>query len=683
MSSGRGTWADDPELLATFRAEVEERLASLTAGLLALETHRDQGRVVQGLFRDAHTVKGSARLMGVTGVVRLAHGVEDLLGLLRDGRVQVRTLHVDLLLAACDGIARALPGGELAAGDLEALVAALEQMAAGRPDVGVPGLPPAAVPVLPVLPVQRGPVAPRVTASVRVAAHRVHELVDAVGEVGLGARRVERATGRLVWLAAEQTRRAAVLREACARSDLPEEVGRALQAYTGAGEQVTEAVRALRDVVDGTAGGLAQVRDGAVGLALVPVRRALAALPRLVRDVARSGGKLVDLVLVGEDVEIDTQVLDAVTGALTQLVINAVDHGCRPPAERRAAGRPERCTVTVRASSAAGRVVLEVADDGAGIDEAAVLARAHERGLVPAGALLTGPPLLALLFRPGLSTAATVTDTSGRGVGLDAVAAAVEDLGGSVEVHTGSGTSFVLTLPVTPGVRRCLLVRVGEERSAIAVADVVGSVSLHGAGSAAVHDLAGAPVLLREGGPVPLLDLAAALGAVSAASPRAAVVVRHARTVVAWAVDRLDLRGLAAAGAAPPRLPAAPTVRRPRVLVVEGSVSVRELERTVLEAAGYDVETAVDGLDGAARLRGTPTDLVLSAVELPGMDGFDLTRLLRRTPGWVDVPVVIMTSRGDDGAQQAGLEAGCSAYLLKDDVDQAALVATVRGLVGR
>jgi CheY-like chemotaxis protein len=126
-----------------------------------------------------------------------------------------------------------------------------------------------------------------------------------------------------------------------------------------------------------------------------------------------------------------------------------------------------------------------------------------------------------------------------------------------------------------------------------------------------------------------------------------------------------------------------PTGKRARILVVEDSVGVRELERVILEAAGYLVETAVDGLDGASRLRDDPADLVLSDVEMPGMDGFDLTRTIRRTKGWENVPVIIMTSRGEDHARQAGLDAGCSAYLLKNEFDQEQLVSTVRRLVGR
>jgi CheY-like chemotaxis protein len=122
---------------------------------------------------------------------------------------------------------------------------------------------------------------------------------------------------------------------------------------------------------------------------------------------------------------------------------------------------------------------------------------------------------------------------------------------------------------------------------------------------------------------------------------------------------------------------------RARVLVVEDSVGVRELQRVILEGAGYHVTTAVDGLDGAAKLAGDPVDLVLSDVEMPGMDGFSLTRTIRRTRGWEDVPVVIMTSRGDPADQRAGLDAGASAYLLKSEFDQAELIDTVRRLVGR
>jgi chemotaxis protein histidine kinase CheA len=723
-------WADDPELVATFRAEVEERLASLQAGLLQLENHPSPKQLVAGLFRDAHTVKGSARMLALDGVLHVAHSAEDLLGALRDGRFGVRRDLVDLLLAACDGIARSLPGVEpqAPAEHLDALVAALGRALAGDDPVEVPRL---AEPALPVDDDDHDePLRGRSNDSVRVAVKKVYGLLDVVGEAELDARRIERASGDVDEMAGEHARWAKILREALATTDLPPEASLALHRLVGVGDGLSAAARELRELVDGAHGRLAQVRDGAMGLAMVPVRRVVAGFPRVVRDVASAAGKDIRLVLLGEDVELDKQVLDGVSDALKHLVVNAADHGCESPATRVAAGKPAQATVTVAARAAGGTVVLEVSDDGAGIDEDAVRRVAIERGLLPAESTLCGPPLLDLLFVPAFSTASVVTETSGRGVGLDVVRDAVEGLGGSVEIRStrGGGTTFSLTLPVTLGVLRCLIARVGDERYAVPVPGVVESISLK---EAPVHTLAGNPVVVRHGATLPLLDLGAALDVAGERSPRAAVVVRHGDRQLAWSVDRLegelelvvkdlgpflgrlplvsgatidgdgtvvcllDLRELAerVGGTASPSYagvpasraadPVAKPGRRARVLVVEDSVGVRELERVILEGAGYEVVTCVDGLDGAARLRDEPADLVLSDVEMPGMDGFTLTRTIRRTRGWEQVPVIIMTSRGDEADQRAGLDAGASAYLLKTEFDQNQLVETVRRLVGR
>lgn len=749
-------WADDPELLATFRAEVEERLASLSAGLLQLESHPAPRQVVAGMFRDAHTVKGSARMLGLSGVLQVAHRCEDLLGALRDERLPVRRDLVDLLLAACDGIGSALPGlddptsEEQLTALAEALDAAIRGDAVVVPDV-VPAAVSAAVPAGAAVaavpasgepePIPGGDVGPVAAVSepatvdhlgqargdsVRVATGKVYDLLDVVGEAELDARRVERASGALDVLAADHSRWLRMLRDALAThvgAELDGDASLALGRLTRLGEQLTAAARDLRELVDDAHGRLALVRDGAMGLAMVPVRRVVAGLPRVVRDVATTTGKDVQLVLVGEDVELDKQVLDGVSDALKHLVVNAVDHGCEPPAERVAAGKPAQATVTVTARASGGTVVLDVSDDGRGIDDDALRATAIARGVLPADSTLSGHALYEVLFVPAFSTSSEVTETSGRGIGLDVVRSDVEALGGSVDLQTsaGAGTTFTLTLPVTLGVLRCLIARVGDERYALPVPGVVESVSLK---DSAVHALAGNPVVVRHGATVPLLDLGSALGLPGERQATAAVVVRHGDRQVAWAVDGLDgelelvvkdlgpflgrlplvsgatidgdgsvvflvdLRELGA-DARPAAVVTAEAAAeetsgaRPRVLVVEDSVGVRELERVILEGAGYDVVTAVDGLDGAARLTGTPADLVVSDVEMPGMDGFALTRTIRRTRGWEQVPVVIMTSRGSEDDQRAGLEAGASAYLLKTEFDQHQLVETVRRLVGR
>ena len=733
------TWADDPELVATFRQEVEDRLASLCDGLLKLENHAQPRQLVAALFRDAHTVKGSARMLGLDGVVDAAHRAEDLLGAIRDGRFEPRRDLVDLLLAAAEAIRRGLPGAErpINDDDLGHVVAALDAALEGQNPVEVPRFSASDDDD------SDDSNRPKTGESVRVPVRRVHGLLDVVGEAELEARRVERGVLELTGLAAEHVRVVRAIRQLTATDiSVPQEVSENLHALVALGDQFQASVREMRGSMEDAQNRLAQVRDGAMGLAMVPARRVVAAFPQLVREVAGETGKDVRLRLVGEDVELDTRVLDGVADALRHLVTNAVDHGCETPAERLAAGKPAQSTVTVSARASGSTIVIEVADDGYGIDEAALRLSAVERGLLAGDSQATGQPLMSVLFHAGFSTRDEVTATSGRGVGLDVVRTAVEDLGGTIEIESelGVGTQFVMTLPVTLGVMRCLVARLGDERYAVPVTNIVETISLT---DIEMSTVAGAPVLVRHGSTIPLADLGRALGVVGERETRVGVVVRYggASEQLAWAVDELegelevvvkdlggflgrppfigggtidsdgsvmlllDVRELAieqytrgVAVEAPP-LPirgdgesgaegAAPRAKRAstgraRVMVVEDSIGVRELQRVILEGAGYDVVTAVDGSDGAARLTGDPVDLVLSDVEMPGMDGFTLTRTIRRTRGWENVPVVIMTSRGDEADKRAGLDAGANAYLLKSEFDQSQLVDTVRRLVGR
>src|SRR3954470_5368063 len=483
-------WADDPELLATFRAEVEERVASLSAGLLQLESHPSPRQVIGGLFRDAHTVKGAARMLGLDGVLQVAHRCEDLLGGLRDGRLTVRRDLIDVLLAACDGITSAMPGVEdpVPEDHLLALAAALDAAIAGEDPVVVPQWAPAADDVA-----DDDDRKVRGGDSVRVSTDKVYELLDVVGEAELDDRRIERASVVLDAIGTEHSRWLRTLRdgltgEGAASADS----ALALNRLVSVADELAAATRDIRELVDGAHGRLGQVRDGAMGLAMVPVGRVAAGLPRVVRDVAAAAGKDVRLVIVGEDVELDKQVLDGVSDALKHLVVNAVDHGCEQTVDRVAAGKPPRSTVTVSARAAGGTVVIDVADDGAGVDEDAVRAAAVSRGVVSADSTVSGSALLDVLFMPAFSTMSRVTESSGRGIGLDVVRASVEGLGGTVELRTqpGAGTTFTLTLPVTLGVLHCLIACIGEERYALPVPGIVESISLK---DLPVHSFAGQP----------------------------------------------------------------------------------------------------------------------------------------------------------------------------------------------
>lgn len=761
------SWSDDADLLATFQAEVEDRLASLSAGLLALEALPRPRDGVVALFRDAHTVKGSARMMGLSSVVAVAHHAEDLLAAVRDGRTMLRPEHVDLLLATCEAIARALPGARHPCGDneLAALANRYDDILVGssadsngalrvavlspvEPEVAA-GAAFTAVPstvFLPVAPFAEKP-PPNPTAAVgaetsqsrttasgsdmlRIPGGKVHGLIDAFGEVELGARRLVRAIDAARAMHSDQQRWLTSLRVSLKDVALPEAAILALHRLTATGDQIAASSASLVELGQDHADRVALVRDGVLGLAMVPLRRVVAGYPALVRELSVRLGTEVRLVLTGEDVELDKQVLDAVADSLSHLLTNALDHGCGSTQQRIAAGKPGIATVTVAARSAGGTVVIEVTDDGFGVDEEAVLAVAIKQGLLTSESAVTGSALMNILFAPSFSTRTNVTDTSGRGVGLDVVRSAVERVGGNISVRTerGVGTTFSVTLPVTLAVLSCLIVRVGGERYAVPVNSVTETLSLR---DVEVHVVGGAPVVVRAGLSMPLLDLAEALGARGARVPGAgcAVVARHGDRLLAWHVDKLesesemvvkdlgsflrggvpgvagatidgdggvvcllDLRDVGSRQLNAPLSGLAPAAGRPEekstklaplILVVEDSVGVRELERAVLQRAGYRVETCIDGLEGAARLGGPPVDLVLTDVEMPGMDGFSLTRTVRATVGWERVPVVIMTSLATEEDRRAGLEAGADAYLLKSDFDQDALVSIVRRLLGQ
>ncbi len=715
------SWAGDPELVATFRAEMTDRLATLRAGVARLGVDPAPRPRVDRLLRDAHTVKGSARMLGLDDVVTLAHRVEDVLCGIRDGRLGPADRPADVLLEAIDVLDRAVPGSSRLPPD-EPLPETVDVAGA------VGGQRPAS--------------------TVRVPVPRLHGLLDAVGEAELAARRLDRQTTRLLAAAEGLAGLASDTADPRAALDVTgRDRARELDRWT---RDLTRSAGALRGQAEALAERVAAVRVDAMGLAMVPLRRVVAAFGGLVASLAATTGREVRLELDGEDVELDTRVLDAVADALRHLVTNAVDHGVEPAEVRRVAGKPAVATVRVGARAAGATVVVEVADDGRGIDEQAVRTRAVATGLVGEADEMSPAALHALLFSPGFSTRSEATRSSGRGVGLDVVQTAVRSLGGVVEVDSvpGQGTRFVLTLPVALGVLRALIARVGHERYALPVATVAEVVRL------ADHPpttLAGHRLLTHRERTVPLLDLGEALAHPAptrpAGNPGVAVLVRPAAGgLLGWVVDGLDgerevvvkdlggfLEGRMALRAATPRGASAQTTAlvgatidedgrvlllldvralagrglglgdprvapsydpvvdrtpgrpgpRPRVLVVEDSVGVRELERVILSNAGYGVLTAVDGMDGARRLGSPPVDLVVSDVEMPGMDGFALTRTIRRTHGWEDVPVVIMTSRDDAADRRAGLEAGATAYLLKADFNQDDLVGTVRRLIGR
>jgi two-component system chemotaxis sensor kinase CheA len=464
---------------------------------------------------------------------------------------------------------------------------------------------------------------------------------------------------------------------------------------------------------------------------MVPFGTIAEPLRRTARDLARSLGKAVELELRGQETELDRGVLEQVADPMLHLVRNAIDHGIELPEARLAAGKPRYGTVRVHAAQLGSEVVVTVADDGQGIDLARVRQQAGEAGDALDG--VGDDEAIYAIFRSGLSTAATVSEVSGRGVGLDVVRASLASVRGRVEVHSepGTGSEFRLSVPITLAVLPCLLVEAAGRRFGVPMHSVV---SAEAAGWSEDH-VEGQVVIRVRDTILPVSDLAATLGVTAGqggapASDSPAVVVasmtrRHAfrvdallgqRNVVVKDLGRLlprlallagaslepdgsillvlDVSGLVdrarwarsggAGRPAPSPTPAVPAPAGPAsVLVVDDTAVVRELERSILEEAGYRVRTAAAGRLALAALADTPADLVVTDVEMPNCDGLELTRAIRGQPALTGLPVVVVTSRSSDADRRLAMDAGADAYLVKGDLDRRTLLEVVGRLLGR
>ncbi|HEY2000545.1 hybrid sensor histidine kinase/response regulator [Paraburkholderia sp.] len=474
-----------------------------------------------------------------------------------------------------------------------------------------------------------------------------------------------------------------------------------------------------------------QLYDEALQCRMRPFGDATHAYPRIVRDLARSLGKRVQFSIVGEATQIDRDILDMLDAPLGHLLRNALDHGVETPAQRLAQGKAAEAHLTLEARHSAGKLLISVSDDGAGIDLDALRAAVVHRHLAddPTAARLSDQELFEFLLLPGFSMRAQVTDVSGRGVGLDAVHEMVKAVRGTVRIHNepGRGTRFVLQLPLTLSVIRSLLVQVGGEAYAFPLAHVRRTLEL---ARSEIDMLEGQQHFSFDGKPVGLVTAHQLLDTGAPEEARASVavvVIGDERGTYGVAVDRflgermlvvqpLDSRlgkvkdiaagALMENGEAVLIIDVEDLLRsvdklvrggqldkvhraqdvaarhRKQVLVVEDSLTVRELERKLLEKRGYLVTVAVDGMDGWNALRNANFDLVVTDIDMPRMDGIELVTLIKRDALLKTVPVMIVSYKDRDEDRRRGLDAGADYYLAKGSFHDEALLDAVHDLIG-
>jgi len=755
----------DQELVDIFVEEGKDLLDHCDGLISELRAAPQDRDVIAGLQRDLHTLKGGARMAGINPIGDLGHGIESLLEAVAANRTDIDRSDVHLLERGFDRLHQLLTrtGQHRTVAMPDDLIAAFEQRTQGRAapepdDTAGTALPSgdaqveAAIAALVAAPLS-APV-PLETVSeddglprpqqeqVRVRADLLDRLVNHAGEVAIYRSRLEQQLGAFRGAMGELDRTNARLRDQLRRLDLETEA-QIVARYQREQEQVDhkfdpleldrfstlqQLSRALNESA-ADLGGLqgvlddlsrqydvllqqqsrvsSELQDGLMRARMVPFDGLVPRLRRVVRQAGQDTGKQVHVILEGTHGELDRNVLDRMVAPLEHMLRNSVAHGLETPEQRRAAGKPEEGEIAIRLRREGSEIVLEVADDGAGLDREAIRRRAEQRGLIAADAGLGDAELDAMIFSPGFSTADQVSQLAGRGVGMDVVHNEVRQLGGSVDIHSvsGQGVTFTLRLPQTLAVTQAVFVQIGDTTFAVPVASVsgIGRISRerfetanggyhYGGEEFALHDLGtliGQAQARAEGqAQVPLLlvragDLRVAV-AIDQVLGNREIVVKPVGLQIA-SVPGIYGATITGDGRVVVILDVAPLVRRylanphkpitaaakvsdrdvPLVMVVDDSLTMRKVTGRILERHNFEVTVARDGIEALERLEERVPDLMLLDIEMPRMDGYELASVMRADPRYQGVPIVMITSRSGDKHRQRAFELGVQRYLGK------------------
>jgi two-component system, chemotaxis family, sensor kinase CheA len=653
-----------PELSALFRQELEERSGALVEAARRLLVGDATSDAMNDAVRDAHTVKGSARLMGNEAVASAAAALEQAWRAVSEERLQPNTEVAASLIELAEQLGHAYDGEnavELAKA-LTRVNRAFGTVAtsSGRAMQPEPGA--------------LGGLLSSVTTSLlegvtRVDTGDLYKLVNRLVEVSL---------------------------DTSALADL------SLVSVEGADPK--RVLSAWRTHMQRLTGSMAELQDQAVALANVPFREAAETFPQFIRYLGRKLGKDVRFVLSGEEVELDRQIVEQLREPLRHLLVNAVDHGLESADVRTSKGKPATGTITVHVQRRDDRMQISVSDDGAGINWKMVEVRASEMGLP------ITEDLTPLLMRPDFSTRPIPDEFSGTGEGLSVVADVVERIHGGMQIESvpDEGTTIVLTLPVSLVLQNMVVVAVDDQFWGFPEASVLGSMAL----SDPEIELGDAGRDIRfEGSVVPVISLATALGLPPLEMDREIVVMSGRSGLVAVTVPEIVDRRRVAVKDLGPILEGAAHItaaaflgggevlvvidphylseiarsqprgdeRRPTILVVDDSAGVRQLISATLTGAGFEVVVAAGAREAVQRLSESATDALVVDYSMPRSSGVDLVRALRAAD--VTIPIMMVSGVATPEEQKAAWEAGVNAYMDKFDLRKGVLTTTIRRLL--
>ncbi|MDI6736337.1 MAG: hybrid sensor histidine kinase/response regulator [bacterium] len=721
---------DKSIFIAKFKEETDERLNNLNKGLLNLEENPENEALLNEVFREAHTLKGSAKMVGLSHINRIAHQMEDLLGRVKEKQLNLTPQINDLLFECIDSI-KILTDAEISKKevniDVDLLCEDLKKACTGelvREKRKVEKK---------IRLIEGAPQEVRYEKigfeeTIRVEIGKLDKLLNLSGEMIINRGRLNSLFAQLKdisELTGEQTRYLEQLKDRANgfKSDVEKLSLYQQKVKDGLTWLLTRYDEGLNELSSFTN----ELEDIVIKMRMLPVATIFDLFPRVIRDMAKEYDKEINLEIKGEKTGLDKKILEEIKDPLMHLVRNCVDHGIETPEERALLGKPRAGKICFEARQEGANILIEILDDGRGIDANKIKRIALKKKLITPEQVekLSGENVIYLIFTPGFSTRENVTDISGRGVGLDVVKENIERLKGSIIVSTqpSKGTKFTLRMPLTLSITLALIVKSSKQIFAIPTSEIEKIVRVSSDEIKLVGDK---EVVKVDDKTIPFVKLNRIFGLKEPITPGEMfmIIIYLAGERIGFIVDEIIseqeivIKSLGEYVKKPDNISGATIwgdgeivlivdvfdlmksakksyfernltideekeeVSRYAILVVDDSLTTRELEKNILESVGYEVDLAIDGSHALEKLKQKRFNLVVTDIAMPNMNGFELTSCIKNDDKYKDIPVIMVTAEEKEEDKKRGVEVGASAYILKSAFDQKGLLDIIGRLVG-
>lgn len=726
------------EFLDKFKEEALERLQKMNEGYIQLESGFANSETITDLLREAHTLKGSARMVGLNIISDLAHKLEDLLIAIKEGRLkptgevseivfQILDLMFEMaesgtenpeLATVIEEKANKIMKGSSLGSHTSLCKEENKQKNDNQKEKNET--------------VEEETLKVHEMSTIRVKASQIDEQLNLVGESVIISNQLLTSIPQLKGF----IRKCKLISDSWAylkelvsldqNSDryTKEQFRSFSEAIDGLGKE-SNVLNSLVEVFSKLELILNELHQKSMEMRMLPASYIFNLFPRAVRDMAKDFAKKIELIIEGEDTLIDKRVLEEIYDPLIHILRNAVDHGIEMPEERLAYGKPETGTIKISAKQEGDRIIIKVSDDGRGIDPELIRKVALRKGIITEAeaASILDKEAIYLIFKPGFSSKAEITETSGRGIGMDVVKLHIEErLKGHIEIETekGKGTTFILTLPLTLAVVRCLLVRTAGMLFAMPTANVQETLIFE---DEDIVIVGGERQLKVRDSYVPFVKLSNVFGLSGIYEGKLALIVEMSGRRIAYEIEEiideipvvikpidevinesklfagatilgsgdivliLNVGELVRSTASKGMIFKQESIRKkigkrkPRILVVEDSLTTRELEVSLLKAAGYEAVGVRDGYEALSMLKSKKFDLVLTDIQMPRMDGYELIRKVKKDETLKNIPMVVVSSKSSEKDIELGLQAGADAYITKNEFEKENILSIISRLV--